>query len=111
MRWVRVRERQRELMILNLGEIHPEESKQIPKRLPIDNAQTEKLVDAGNRSCVFDLRQPSIRYAIVLVLSFFARNPLAICRDITSCHSKPDPNLLEAFARTRRLTYTFDRDL
>ena len=50
---VRVRERQRELMILNLGEIHPEESKEIPKRLPIDNAQTEKLVDAGEQILCF----------------------------------------------------------
>ena len=65
---VRVREMQREPMILNLGEIHPKESKLVPKRLPIDYAQTKKLVDAGNRCGVFDLRQPSTRYAIILVL-------------------------------------------
>lgn len=63
----------RELVAENSRQIDAEEGEKLVERCPIDDAEAEKLVDAGNRIGVLNLREPTVR-DLKIVVPFILRN-------------------------------------
>jgi hypothetical protein len=81
-------------------QVHVEYAQEVMKPDPINCAQTEELVNAGNGIPIFDLRKPCIRDAELSVGK--------ILRDLSTQlfhfargHSEPVPNFLDLFPRTK----------